>query len=58
MKETRMPPVQSANLVANNGSTIYGVSVITSAQVPWFRKWRRENVAHETYLPLAGGQQH
>ena len=29
MKETRMPPAQSANLVANSGNTIYGVSVIT-----------------------------
>ena len=28
MKETRMPPAQSANLVANSGNTIYGVSVI------------------------------
>ena len=26
MKETRMPPAQSANLVANSGNTIYGVS--------------------------------
>ena len=28
MKETRMPPVYSANLVANSGNTIYNVSVI------------------------------
>ena len=28
MKETRMPPALSANLVANSGNTIYGVSVI------------------------------
>ena len=28
MKETRMPPAYSANLVANSGNTIYGVSVI------------------------------
>ena len=28
MKETRMPPVQSVNLVANSGNTIYGVGVI------------------------------
>ena len=28
MKETRMPPAQAANLVENNGNTIYGVSVI------------------------------
>ena len=28
MKETRMPPAWSANLVANSGNTIYGVSVI------------------------------
>ena len=28
MKETRMPPAQAANLVANSGNTIYGVSVI------------------------------
>ena len=34
MKETRMPPAQSANLVANNGSTIYGVSVIQPNQIP------------------------
>ena len=32
-------------------------SAITSTQVPRFRKWRRESVAHVTYLPLAGGQQ-
>ena len=30
MKGTRMPPAYSANLVANNGNTIYGVSVIHS----------------------------
>ena len=29
MKETRMPPAYSANLVANSGNTIYGVSVIS-----------------------------
>ena len=34
MKETRMPPAQSANLVANNGSTIYGVSVIAQQTLP------------------------
>ena len=28
MKETRMPPAWSANLVANSGNTIYRVSVI------------------------------
>ena len=28
MKETRMPPPQSANLAANSGNTIYGVGVI------------------------------
>ena len=28
MKKTRMPPAQTANLVANSGNTIYGVSVI------------------------------
>ena len=28
MKETRMPPVKAANLVANSGNTIYGVGVI------------------------------
>ena len=28
MKETRMPPAYSANLVANSGNTIYGVGVI------------------------------
>ena len=28
MKETRMPPAQSANLVANSGNTINGVGVI------------------------------
>ena len=28
MKETRMPPALSANLVANSGNTIPGVSVI------------------------------
>ena len=27
MKETRMPPAYSANLVANSGNAIYGVSV-------------------------------
>ena len=31
MKETRMPPVQSANLVANSANTIYGVGVIKTA---------------------------
>ena len=25
MKETQMPPVHAANLVANNGNTAYGV---------------------------------
>ena len=30
MKETRMPPALSANLVANSGNTIYGVSIICS----------------------------
>ena len=44
MKETRMPPAQSANLVANNGSTIYGVSVIRdsicdkNSSIDWFRE--------------------
>ena len=28
MKETRMPPAQSANLAANSDNTIYGVGVI------------------------------
>ena len=28
MKETRMPTALAANLVANSGNTIYGVSVI------------------------------
>ena len=28
MKDTRMPPAWSANLVANSGNTLYGVSVI------------------------------
>ena len=28
MKETQMPPAKAANLVANNGNTIYGVGVI------------------------------
>ena len=28
MKETRMPPAQAANLAANSGNIIYGVSVI------------------------------
>ena len=28
MKETRLPPAYLANLVKNNGNTIYGVSVI------------------------------
>ena len=28
MKETRIPPAQSANLAANSGNTIYGVGVI------------------------------
>ena len=30
MKETRMPPVQATNLVANSGNTIYRVSVIVN----------------------------
>ena len=30
MKETRMPPAKAANLVANNGNTIYGVGVIVA----------------------------
>ena len=33
MKETRMPPALLANLVANNGNTIYGVSVIDLSTV-------------------------
>ena len=33
MKETRMPPAQSANLVANSGNTIYGVSVIDQSDI-------------------------
>ena len=28
MKDTRMPPAYSANLVANSGNSIYGVSVM------------------------------
>ena len=28
MKETRMPPTQSANLAVNSDNTIYGVGVI------------------------------
>ena len=31
MKETRVPPAWSANLVANSGNTKYGVSVIQRA---------------------------
>ena len=34
------------------------IEIITSTQVPRFRKWRQESVAHVTYLTLAGGQQH
>ena len=30
MKETRVPPAQSANLAANSGNTIYGVGVINN----------------------------
>ena len=33
MKETRMPPALSANLVANSGNTIYGVSVIPELEL-------------------------
>ena len=33
MKETRMPPASAANLVANSGNTIYGVSVIDNKSV-------------------------
>ena len=36
MKGTRMPPAYSANLVANSGNTIYGVSVI--GVVSWWLK--------------------
>ena len=35
MKETRMPPAYSANLVANSGNTIYGVSVINILSTLW-----------------------
>ena len=31
MKETRMPPAQATNLVANSGNTICGVGVIVIA---------------------------
>ena len=31
MKQTRMPPAKAANLVANSGNTIYGISVIGPA---------------------------
>ena len=34
MKETRMPPAQSANLTANSGNTIYGVGVICDEYNP------------------------
>ena len=37
MKETRMPPAWSANLVANSGNTIYGVSVIPASIKPNYR---------------------
>ena len=33
MKETRMPPPQSANLAANSGNTIYGVGVIDTTRI-------------------------
>ena len=36
MKDTRMPPAQSANLVANSGNTIYGVSVIGIIKIRQF----------------------
>ena len=34
------------------------IEIITSTQVPRFHKWRRESVAHVSYLLLAGEQQH
>ena len=33
MKETRMPPAKSANLSANSGNSIYGVSVIVYSAI-------------------------
>ena len=39
MKETQMPPASSANLVADNGSTIYGVSVIGRSEIMINKIW-------------------
>ena len=39
MKETRMPPAYSANLVANSGNTIYGVSVIIQLGKKFVEIW-------------------
>ena len=33
MKETRMPPAHAANLVANNGSVLYGAYLIGVAKI-------------------------
>ena len=38
MKKTRTPPAWSANLMANSGNTIYGVSVIEVS-----KSWARES---------------
>ena len=51
----------SFNIVTQGSQHSYNTrqsEQITSTQFPKFRKWRRESVAHVTYLPLAGGQQH
>ena len=62
MKETRMPPAQSANLVANNGSTIYGVSVIKTSRLKhgWDQfhtifslKFRNFNLQLQIYLSFS-----
>ena len=35
MKVSQMPPVHEANLVANSGSTAFGVILITCMKVQW-----------------------
>ena len=59
MKETRMPPAYSANLVANSGNTIYGVSVIGIGIELQFRNWMTPNpgalaVTFFVLVPIGG----
>ena len=53
MKETRMPPAESANLVANSGNTIYGVSVIVNESAPVDTKAYVVIETHQSDVTLA-----